>query len=121
MYGFRYNMSFFYFFSINHSIISKYLTPHTSTPFLKSLRILKGKPSSKSVVASFLLCHRDLDSLKLCISCCFHTVLLFQCKLLSSERHSSDTSGLSHCLLIAGFMFGFRRYHVLRPWLYTWP
>ena len=51
-------------FSIDHSIIGKYVTPHTSTPLFSGLRILKGKRSFKSVVASFLLCHRDLDSLK---------------------------------------------------------
>lgn len=113
MYGFRYNMSFFYFFQLIILLSVSTWLLILLLHFLKGLRILKGKPSSKSVVASFLLCHRDLDSIKLCISCYFHTVFLFQCKLLSSERHFSDTSDLSHCLLIAGIILGFRRYMFL--------
>lgn len=50
-----------------------------------------------------------------CVSSCFHTVLLFPCGLLSSEGHSSDMSGLNHCLPVAGLMLGLRRYRALGP------
>lgn len=88
MYGLEYKRHFSIFFSINHSIISKYLTPHTSTPLLNSLRILMGKPSSKSMVASFLLCQRYLDSLE--FTCCSREILssfllLSHCPALSMQ------------------------------------
>lgn len=114
-------MSFF-FIIINYSIIVKYIDASHFYSTFKWFKNSKGLPSSGSVVASLLLCQRELDS------CQLTSVFLPASTLPCSSGQPFKFLGIllrhvrSKTLpTVAGLMLRLRRYPALNLQLHTQP